>query len=104
VDVTPVAFANLIQHSPIPLVVDCWADWCQPCKAFAPTFSSVAIEKARQALFLKLDTQTHQQLAGQLNIRSIPTLLIFNEGKEIIRQSGALPRDQFLHWLKKSGI
>lgn len=81
------------------MVVDFWAPWCGPCLQFAPTFSQVAAEMATRVRFVKLDTEANQQAAGQFQIRSIPTLMLFHQGKEIARLSGALPKGQFVQWL-----
>jgi thioredoxin 2 len=88
----------------LPLVVDVWAEWCGPCKSFAPTFEQAAGQLSGKARFAKLDSEANQQLSGQLNIRSIPTLLLFKKGREVARQSGAFPLQQLLAWLKSQGI
>ncbi|MDB5980306.1 MAG: thioredoxin [Pseudomonas sp.] len=88
----------------LPLVVDVWAEWCGPCKSFAPTFEQAASQLSGKARFAKLDSEANQQLSGQLNIRSIPTLLLFKNGREVARQSGAFPLQQLLAWLKSQGI
>ncbi|RJG51603.1 thioredoxin TrxC [Motilimonas pumila] len=88
----------------LPIVIDFWASWCGPCQQFAPTYSQVATELAGKAIFLKLDTEAEQQLAGQFQIRSIPTLMVLKAGKEQTRVAGALPANQFRQWLTQSGI
>ncbi len=92
-------FQRLISKNDLPVVVDFWADWCGPCQQFAPIYSQIAGEMKTRAIFVKLDTQTNQQTAGQWQIRSIPTLMIFHRGKEMARLSGALPKAQFEQWL-----
>jgi thioredoxin 2 len=88
----------------LPLLVDVWAEWCGPCKSFAPTFEQAAVELSGRARLAKLDSESNQQLSGQLNIRSIPTLILFRNGREVARQSGAFPLPQLLAWLKSEGI
>ena len=88
----------------LPLLLDVWAGWCGPCKAFAPTFNQAALELSGRVRLAKLDSEAHPQLAGQLGIRSIPSLILFKEGREVARQSGALPLPELLGWLRQHGV
>jgi thioredoxin len=72
------------------VLVDFWADWCGPCKSFAPVFEE-ASEQHPDVSFTKVDTEAEQQIAGALQIRSIPTLMIFRDGVQLFSQPGALP-------------
>ncbi|MEZ5218441.1 MAG: thioredoxin [Ilumatobacteraceae bacterium] len=73
------------------VLVDLWAEWCGPCKMFAPIFEQASTENP-DVTFGKVDTEAEQQLAGQLGISSIPTLMIFRDGILVFRQPGALPK------------
>jgi thioredoxin 2 len=84
--------------------VDVWAEWCGPCKSFAPVFEQAAAQLAGKCRLAKLDSEANQQLSAQLGIRSIPSLILFKNGKELARQSGALPLPQLLAWLRSQGI
>lgn len=95
------SFGRFIEKSELPVVVDCWATWCGPCQQFAPIFTEVASEEASKAVFIKLETDANPHTSSQLQIRSIPTLLVFRGGKEIGRLSGALPKSQFKQWLSQ---
>jgi thioredoxin 1 len=74
------------------VLIDFWADWCGPCKSFAPTYEKVS-EEYENIVFAKVDTEAHQELAAQFQIRSIPTLVAFKDQVGIFAQPGALPED-----------
>lgn len=89
-----------IGRSGIPVVVDFWAPWCGPCVSMAPHFAQAASSLEPRIRFAKLDTESSQDVAGRYGIRSIPTLIVFQGGREIARRSGAMDSRSLVEWLK----
>ncbi len=83
-------FDEVVINSDIPVIVDFWAPWCGPCKMMAPVFEQAASRFPLKALFAKVNTENEQNLGARFGIRSIPTLIVFKNGKEVERISGAL--------------
>ena len=92
-ELTDDAFAETIDNNDI-VIIDFWADWCGPCKTFAPTFEKVS-ENHPDIVFAKCDTEKEQMLATQFGIKSIPTLVILRERVVLLSQAGVLPESSF---------
>ena len=85
IKLTAANVATILNHNQIPVLVDCWAPWCGPCRNFAPIFEQAANELEPQYRLAKLNTEDENNIAGRWQIRSIPTLILFISGKEKAR-------------------
>jgi thioredoxin 2 len=85
-------FERHIARSDLPVLVDFWAPWCGPCRTMAPAYEQAAAQLEPQLRVVKVDTEKEQSLGARLGIRSIPTLALFSQGREVARQPGAMTR------------
>lgn len=100
VEMTGAQLLRAMEKTDQTLIVDFWASWCGPCKMFAPTYAQAAAQLEPEAKLIKINTEVEQQVAAQFNIRSIPTLAIFKNGKEVARKAGAMDLTNFVNWVK----
>ena len=94
------SFDEIIRSAKVPVLVDFWAAWCGPCRAVAPEVRSLAQEMAGRALVLKVDSDAEQGLGQRYNIRSIPNLMVFSQGKPVAQRAGATSKAELKRWLE----
>jgi len=100
IEMTEANFNEIVENNDITLI-DFWAEWCGPCKSFAPVFEKVA-EEYTDIAFAKVNTEIEQGLAGHFQIRSIPTLMVIKEGVVVFNQAGALPEQNLKSLIEKA--
>ncbi len=102
VELTSANFQKHLTRNDIPLLIDFWAPWCGPCKMMAPAFSAAAARLEPRVRLAKLNTEDEQVIAGQFGIRSIPTLMLFENGQQVAVQPGAMGEADIVRWTESN--
>jgi thioredoxin 2 len=100
--VTDASFAQDVERSPLPVLMDAWAPWCGPCHAIAPVIDQLATELAGRVRVVKLNVDENPRTAARFNLRSIPTLLVLKSGREIDRLVGVQPKQEIARRLEQA--
>jgi thioredoxin 2 len=100
VEVDAATLEKAARTDDVPLVVDFWAPWCGPCRMMGPEFNKAAGVLASEARLVKLNTEAHPDVGARQGIRGIPTMVRFAGGREVKRQSGAMPAAQIVGWVR----
>ncbi len=100
--VTDKSFDAEVAKSDLPVVVDFWAEWCGPCKAIGPALEQIAGEMAGKVKITKLNIDENPEMTNHFKVMSIPTLMIFKDGKVVATQIGSLQKNRLEEWIKKS--
>lgn len=95
VEITDANFQEMIAKYPL-IIIDCWAEWCGPCRMIAPVIEELAKEYAGKVTFGKLDVDAHNNVAGKFRVSAIPTLLVLKDGELIDQIVGAVPKPQIV--------
>ncbi|GAB3846563.1 thioredoxin [Dactylosporangium cerinum] len=102
VDAGDDTFAEVAERSSTPVLVDLWAQWCQPCRAVSPALEQVATELAGTVKLVKVDVDVAPALSQRFEVRAVPTLMIIKDGKVVARQSGGAPASTLRRWVEQS--
>jgi thioredoxin 2 len=96
------SFREIVEQSPMPVVVDLWATWCAPCRMVSPALERIAQDQAGKVKLVKVDVDAAPKLSQRFTVRAVPTLMIMKDGETVARRAGAAPADQLRTWVQQT--
>ena len=102
VAVTDASFVEIVVQSPVPVLVDFWAEWCGPCKNLAPVLEQLAADRGENLRVVKYDTEKNSSFSAQLSVKSLPTLVLYNSGEVVDRRAGFAPTAELSKWIDQA--
>jgi len=103
IDVDAAEFEAIVRAARVPVLVDFWAAWCAPCRMAAPEVAKTAKEMAGRALVLKVDTESHPDLAARFGVQGIPNFVVLKGGERVAQQAGLVSSARMQEWLRAAG-
>jgi len=102
IDADTATFDEIVSQSPLPVLVDFWAEWCGPCRRAAPEVKRTAQAMAGRALVVKVDTEAHPDIAQRYRVSGIPNFVVLKHGQVVIQQAGLVDATQMMRWLAEA--